>query len=303
MTLGVDYPWTKPKPTAIATAGYGFAMRYLSKDSGKNLTLSEAHALAAAGVWSGVVWETTAGRALAGHAAGATDAREALSQARACGMPAGRPIYMAVDTDTTWSQVEAYFRGVRDVLPAEQIGVYGGIRIIQGAADSGLVTWYWQTTAWSAGRWDPRAHIRQTGYVTVGGVQCDRNEAMTADYGQWMPGRTPDIEEDDMPTAEQIAEAVWNYGVPVPRRQADGSIKYEPGKQQAYWPLVWGNIWSAEASQRDAALQGAISGLAGLLSAQHADLTPAQITEAVRRGIEEGLVHVQVDVNTPTITH
>jgi hypothetical protein len=112
-----------------------------------------------------------------------------------------------------------------------------------------------------------------------------------------------DIEEDDMPTAEQIAEAVWNYPVPIPRRQADGSIKYEPGKQGALWPLVWGNVWSAEAQQRDAALQGAISGLAGLLSAQHTNLTAEQITEAVRKGIQDGLVHVQVDVNTPPVTH
>lgn len=189
--LGVDYPWSHPAPAALRAAGVGFAMRYLSNDSSKNLSLAEANALAAQGIWSGVVWETTATRALAGRAAGATDARAALAQAQACGMPDGRPIYFAVDTDTTWSQVAPYFQGIRDVLPLGQVGVYGGIRIIQGAASSGLVSWYWQAEAWSGGRWDPHAHIRQAGSLTVGGVSCDRNTSMFADFGQWMPGRTP----------------------------------------------------------------------------------------------------------------
>ncbi len=188
MTYGVDYPWSKPAAAALRDAGVSFVMRYLSKDPSKNLTLSEANALAAVGIWCGVVWETTAGRALDGRAAGTADAREAVRQAAACGMPSTRPIYFAVDTDTTWSRVAAYFQGVRDVLPAEQIGVYGGIRIIAAAADSGLVSWYWQTEAWSGGRWDPRAHIRQAGMARIGGVEVDNNTATQNDFGQWMPG-------------------------------------------------------------------------------------------------------------------
>lgn len=189
--LGVDYPWTHPAPSALQAAGVGFALRYLSTDPDKNLTRAEADALAEAGIWSGVVWETTTGRALAGQAAGASDARAALRQANDCGMPDGRPIYFAVDTDTTWPNVEPYFRGVREVLTASQIGVYGGITVVAGAADSGLVTWFWQASAWSYAKWEPRAHVRQLGSITIGGVECDRNEAQTADYGQWMPGRTP----------------------------------------------------------------------------------------------------------------
>jgi hypothetical protein len=182
-------------------------MRYLSTDASKNLSRGEADALAAQGIWSGVVWETTAGRALAGQAAGAADARAAVAQASACGMPGTRPIFFAVDTDTTWSAVRPYFQGVASVLPPSRIGVYGGIKVVSGAADSGLVAWYWQATAWSAGRWDPRAHIRQLGYITIGGVQCDKNESRTADFGQWMPGRTP-TEEDDLPYTEAQLRAM-----------------------------------------------------------------------------------------------
>ncbi|MFJ8437682.1 glycoside hydrolase domain-containing protein [Kitasatospora griseola] len=186
---GVDYPWSKPPPAALHDAGVAFVMRYLSKDASKNLSIDEANSLAAVGIWCGVVWETTAGRALDGRAAGAADAREAVRQAAACGMPDGRPIYFAVDTDTTWPRVAPYFQGVCDVLPADQVGVYGGIRIVAAAADSGLARWYWQAEAWSGGRWEPRAHIRQAGGARIGGVDVDNNTAVTGDFGQWMPGR------------------------------------------------------------------------------------------------------------------
>jgi hypothetical protein len=53
------------------------------------------------------------------------------------------------------------------------------------------VSWYWQTDAWSGGVWDVHAHLRQEGSITINGVDCDRNTAMTADYGQWMPGISP----------------------------------------------------------------------------------------------------------------
>lgn len=201
MTLGVDYPWTHPDPAALQSAGVAFAMRYLSTDPSKNLSRAEAEALAAHGIWCGVVWETTAGRALAGYAAGVSDAHTAAAQAAACGMPGSRPIYFAVDTDTDWPSVQPYFAGVTSVLGASRTGVYGGLRIVQGAAGSGLVSWFWQASAWSGGVWDGRAHIRQPYQtVTIGGVDCDRDEAMTSDYGQWMPGISPeaDVTPDEL---------------------------------------------------------------------------------------------------------
>lgn len=270
MTYGVDYPWSKPAPAALRDAGVTFAMRYLSKDPGKNLTLAEANALAAAGIWCGVVWETTAGRALAGRAAGADDAREALRQATACGMPGTRPIYFAVDTDTTWSQVQPYFQGVRDVLPLAQVGVYGGIRIVQGAADSGLVTWYWQAEAWSGGRWEPRAHIRQAGTARIGGVDCDKNTAQFADFGQWMPGRTPDTEEDDV-ALDQARSDSWNS-------------------------MIWGLKHTTEATLALVQAQGAtIDKLVAALAAVHGVDQDALVAD-IKQAIAEAVVTVDVTV-------
>jgi hypothetical protein len=272
MTLGVDYPWSKPAPAALKAAGVTFAMRYLSNDETKNLTRSEADALAAQGIWSGVVWETTAGRALAGRAAGAEDAREALAQAQACGMPAGRPVYFAVDLDTTWDRVAPYFQGVNDVLPAAQVGVYGGIRIVQAAAASGLVTWYWQAEAWSGGRWEPRAHIRQAGTARYGGVDCDKNTAMTSDFGQWMPGRTPNTttEEDDV-ALDQARSDSWNS-------------------------MIWGLKHTTEATLALVQAQGAtIAQLAAAVAAVHG-IDQDQLIEQIKTAIADAVVKVDVSV-------
>jgi hypothetical protein len=56
------------------------------------------------------------------------------------------------------------------------------------ALDAGVVTYAWQTEAWSGGNIDSRVNIVQRnslGYTWVDGVECDVDEAHTADYGQW----------------------------------------------------------------------------------------------------------------------
>jgi hypothetical protein len=211
-TTGVDYSDGDPGGAALAAAGMSFAARYLSHNAGKNLTRAEADDLAAHGVSCVVVWETMAQRAGAGRAAGMADAKEAAAQATARGMPSGRPIYFAVDYDATPSAVVAYFQGVASVLGLARTGVYGGYKVVDYLLDHKLATWAWQTVAWSGGRWDPRAVIRQyASTIRINGVSCDHDTAYAADYGQWMPGRTPTVQEDDMPTAQEIAEAVWAH--------------------------------------------------------------------------------------------
>src|SRR4051812_39940008 len=118
--FGVDYAWGRPGTAALGRAGVKFVCRYLSHDTtGKNLTPSEARQLTSAGIWIVVVWESTAERALGGHAAGGADAKEARRQADAAGMPAGRPIYFAVDFDATSGQqaaINSYLDGAASVV-------------------------------------------------------------------------------------------------------------------------------------------------------------------------------------------
>jgi hypothetical protein len=195
---GLDWAWGHPDVAALRRGGYRFACRYLSHDPTKNLTLDQARRLSAAGIACVVVWETTASRALAGHAAGVLDATAALTQARLCGMPAGRPIYFAIDFDEAPGQVDEvadYFRGVHSVLdqagPADfprsvPVGAYGGYWAIKRLFDAGLIDYGWQTYAWSGGQWEHRAHIQQFhNGVHVAGVSADLNRSTRRDIGQW----------------------------------------------------------------------------------------------------------------------
>lgn len=198
---GVDYPWSHPSPSSLRSAGKKFALRYLSHNASKNLSRAEATALAADGIYVGVVWESTADRPLSGRAAGIEDARTAMAQALDCGMPSGRPIYFAADFDVTESQqaaVNAYLDGAGSIIGKARTGVYGGYYTVKRALDGGHATWGWQTFAWSGGQWDNRAVLRQGKQATIGGVGVDLDTALAYDYGQWMPGRMPNLPEEDM---------------------------------------------------------------------------------------------------------
>ncbi|WP_246250886.1 glycoside hydrolase domain-containing protein [Actinomadura litoris] len=195
--FGVDYAWSHPGVAALRKAGVRFACRYLSRDAGKNLTRGEAEELSAAGIWLVVVWETTASRALSGRAGGAADARAAEAQARACGMPDGRPIYFAVDWDASTGQqatINAYLDGAASVIGRERVGMYAGYGPIKRAFDAEKITFGWQTYAWSGGRWDSRAQLQQySNDERINGVGLDYDRAVKDDYGQWMVGEDPDV--------------------------------------------------------------------------------------------------------------
>jgi hypothetical protein len=180
---GIDIAWARPTVAQIKASGAHWVARYFSKDSSKNLHASEVTSYKAAGLGIVVVWETTAGRALAGHAAGVADAQAAEAQRKAVGMPADMPLHFAVDTDTDWPHVAAYFAGAVSVLGLHRVGVYGGFEVIEGAAAAGH-KYLWQTVAWSGGHWSTHATIRQTGKTTLAGG-ADQDAAMTTDFGQY----------------------------------------------------------------------------------------------------------------------
>jgi hypothetical protein len=192
--MGVDYSWARPSPQGLRAEGYTFAVRYFSDSTtGKNLTDAEATELAAAGIDLVANWENGASDALAGRARGVSDAQAAARQAAAVGMPADRPIYFAIDFDASADQqaaIDDYFDGVASVLGLGRTGAYGGFSPIKRLFDAGKIAYGWQTYAWSAGRWEPRAQLRQVhNSVVIAGGECDIDEAHADDFGQW--GATP----------------------------------------------------------------------------------------------------------------
>jgi hypothetical protein len=201
MSFGVDYAWHGSDLSALVSAlkahHVTFVCRYLSHSSGKNVTHAEAAALSAAGISIVVVWETAANRSLDGHAAGAEDARDALAEAKACGMPDGRPIYFAVDFDASAGQeaaIAVYLDGAASVLGKDRTGVYGGYAVVKHALDGNHCRWAWQTYAWSASRWDTRAQLQQySNDHVIGGVGLDYDRSERDDFGQWRIGWTPNV--------------------------------------------------------------------------------------------------------------
>lgn len=180
---GIDIAWARPSVAQIKAVGAQWVARYLSPDKTKNLRYDEIASYAAAGLGTVTVWESSAGRALQGFAAGKADAQAAEVQRKALGLPGDHVHHFAVDTDTDWPSVLPYFQGVASVLPQARVGVYGGIKVIRGAYAAGY-RFLWQTVAWSANVWHPKATIRQTGGTVLGG-DADRDVAMFADFGQF----------------------------------------------------------------------------------------------------------------------
>ncbi len=190
--LGLDYAGGRPGGQAIAAAGYSFVVRYLTNGGprlpGKLLTTAEYADLQAHGVAVAANWETTADRMKARYDAGNADARRADAVIRSIGHPADRPVYFSADFDATPADqvaIDSYLNGVADVIGHDRTGVYGSFSVVKRCLDNGTARWAWQTGAWSGGQREPRAHLYQRiGTVTVGGVQCDVNEALQADFGQ-----------------------------------------------------------------------------------------------------------------------
>lgn len=202
---GVDIAWARPTVAQIKATGAHWVARYFSNDPSKNLHANEVAGYPAAGLGIVVVWETTTGRAQAGHAAGVADGQAAETQRKAVGLPSDMVLHFAVDEDTSWASVAPYFAGVATVIGQHRTGVYGGYTVIEGAAAAGY-RYLWQTTAWSAGRWSSHATIRQTGGTTLAGG-ADWDTATMPDFGQYPRPTTP-TPETDVPLTQ--ADATLN---------------------------------------------------------------------------------------------
>lgn len=290
---GVDYAWSRPGGAALKAAGMRFAARYLSADLTKNITRAEANDLAAHGVNVVVVWETTQRRATAGRAAGAADARTALGQATAAGMPSGRPIYFAIDYDapeSDQSAIDAYFSGVASVLGLARTGAYGGYWPLSRLKTAGLARWFWQTAGWSGSNRLSGMHLWQpASTVTINGVSCDHDTAMTADYGQWTPDRAPVAnKEDDMPTAQDV----WNADV-IPAARAP--YANADAKQNPTWQAKYALQTGVETGRQTLALVKSLTAQVAALTAavgalaQGGGITAEQIKAAAEAGADAAL--------------
>jgi LysM repeat protein len=184
---GVDYAWYRPSDSELRSSGVSFVARYLvprSFRNGKALTASEAASLRARGYVLLLNYELAASSARGGYPAGQRDAQRAELARREVGAPA-LPIYFSVDYDERNAAViKEYLAGVASVIGTARTGVYGGYYAVHAALDAGY-SYAWQTYAWSYGRWDARAQVRQVHNGALFHGQGDLDEAVYADFGGW----------------------------------------------------------------------------------------------------------------------
>ena len=189
MIEGIDFAGHNQIDYASVAASKRFVCRYLSGVAWKDITLDELHAWNSHGVAVVFVWELGATDPEQGYGRGVWDAQRASAQLRTLGVSDLQPIYFAVDEDTTFGpNLTGYFTGISDTLGHSRVGVYGSYAVVGGAFDSGLVSYGWQTYAWSGGRWDRRAQLQQySNGQTLGSLTVDLDRATSPDYAGWLP--------------------------------------------------------------------------------------------------------------------
>jgi hypothetical protein len=185
---GVDYSFDRANLAQLKAQGYKFVIRYLT-GSGKALTVAELKDLKAHGLAVGVVYETTAGRAGAGHAAGQHDAQIARAAAANDGL-AGIPIYMAVDDDLSFAAVRPYFEGASGVLGKGKRGAYASGLVLRQLMHAGLIDFAWEAGArgWGDGRRFEGAHILQDPAGHVASASADVNHAAPEAFASFRGG-------------------------------------------------------------------------------------------------------------------
>ena len=159
--------------------------------------------MSAAGIGLVSVFEFDSKDATGGYHQGKEYAALAHEQHTAAGGPSGRPIYFGVDFDTPdyaaqlpntpehalakLGPIGEYFKGCNDVLGSHLTGAYGGYWVIKRLFEANMISFGWQTVAWSGGQRYPRAALYQTDFHG----SYDVNFCDASDFGQWRIGWRP----------------------------------------------------------------------------------------------------------------
>lgn len=212
---GIDISFQRPSPTTIRQGGKWFVLSYAGPGFGKFFSKAEIRALQSLGISVGILAERFETSALAGYDEGVSQAQEADSMSFGWGLPADRPIYFAVDFDMQVADrpaIKSFLDGCAAVIGRNRVGVYGGIRCTEWAAQNRYASWFYQTYAWSGTDLGPHAHIYQyRNNQILGGANVDLDRALTVDFGQWphLPPETPAPPQPSQPPV--VDSSSWDF--------------------------------------------------------------------------------------------
>lgn len=243
---GLDYSWGRPNLDDVKAQGYEFVCRYLAaQGGGKEITKPEAEAIRKRGLGLVLVYEQYVSRPKEGREAGISDAKTAHAQAMNIGFPDDRPIYFAVDWDTTEAdqkKIDEYLNGAAEILGANRVGVYGSFYVVERCKQNGSAQWFWQTYAWSGGQISTHAHFRQySNDVTVAGAAVDINETYQRDFGAWGIGNaSPVPQPTPAPTPPPAPDPVLRGTYLVQQGDTLGAIASRFGTTYVYLAQING---------------------------------------------------------------
>jgi hypothetical protein len=222
--LVIDYSVVHPSLAMLKAAGVTAVGRYFGQGSPpKNLTKAEAELLGANGIDIFNLFEYGANQVLGGANQAQIDVALFKEQAKAIGVP-DRPVFFAADFDipdyapglpdtpenslAKLGEAGKYWQVVRAEL-GDNSGGYGGYWLIKRLFDAKLITWGFQTVAWSGNQWDSRAQLRQMA-ITELGNEADLDVPTRRDFGQYRYGAplpTPKPQPAGPTKAEALAAA------------------------------------------------------------------------------------------------
>lgn len=169
----------------IKAGGYSFVCRYLTGLDGNNKDINapELGNYLAADEPVVLVFET-AGQEFT-KAQGVADAKAAQAQLDQLSAALKRSdvqhatVFFAQDLpESAHVDPVGYMRGVSSVIGVNRSGIYGDFATVKACFDAAAVSYGWQTSGGSGGRWDNRALLRQVRYdVKLGPAVVDVDQA------------------------------------------------------------------------------------------------------------------------------
>lgn len=138
--------------------------RYLNPDDpDKILGAAEALKIRKARLKLFSIWQTGGGKhSYFTEKQGRKDAQSAAYLATEAGQPSGTPIFFKVDYDALpadHAAITRYFSSIKNMIQGYAVGVFGSYAVIELLASTRQADFFYQTSAWSAGKLSQKAHI------------------------------------------------------------------------------------------------------------------------------------------------
>lgn len=182
---GLDFTDHSLTGAEMQAHGYGFACRYLSGSSWKDMTRSEVAEKSAHGILIVSNWERD-GRPQNSQAEGRAHARAAEAQHLAVGGSRVDPFYFSIDYDCAVDAKDQYLAGLIAELGGHRVGGYGSSGLVRHWRSKGAqFAWRTMSTGWHGGGTSTGCTLEQTGSGHVAGHSVDFDLALAANFGGW----------------------------------------------------------------------------------------------------------------------